>query len=137
MSIQVSCPSGHVLRVKDSLAGKTGYCPHCRAKVHVPMPDGFSEDDVMSLLGPPPPPLEEEVEEPEAEATARQDRPHVKRQDAEESGVALFWSSSRQRPKTCPNCHKRVSFSFSVCPSCGTPIPGATTGGGNSAPDRR
>ena len=36
MSIQVTCPNGHRLRVKNRFAGKAGDCPYCRAKVRVP-----------------------------------------------------------------------------------------------------
>ncbi len=122
MSIQVSCPNGHVLRVKDSFAGKSGYCPHCRAKVHVPQPVGFSEDDVISVLGPPPPaPAEEPEPETEADAYVHQSPRH--RQPEEESGVGLAGSSILRRAKLCPSCHTPTSFSFSICPKCGTPLP--------------
>ncbi len=123
MSIQVSCPNGHVLRVKDSFAGKSGRCPHCRAKVHVPLPHGFSEDDVISALGPPPPPPTAEPEASEDEAHVHQAHRHTHRQDDEESGIALFGSSIHQRAKVCSSCCKRTSFAFSICPSCGTPLP--------------
>ena len=123
MSIQVSCPNGHVLRVKDSYAGKSGYCPHCHAKVHVPKPQAFSEDDVIGVLGrpasvPPVEPAQSEV----AEFVHQEPQPVEVQQD-DESGIALYGSSIHQRPKVCPNCHKRTSFSFSICPSCGTPLP--------------
>lgn len=123
MSIQVSCPNGHVLRVKDSFAGKSGYCPHCRAKVHVPASRGFSEDDVISVLGPPPPMPTEESEASEAEEYVHQDPRHANSRDDEESGIALYGSSVYKRAKVCPSCRKATSFSFSVCPSCGTPLP--------------
>ncbi len=124
MSIQVTCPNGHRLRVKDSLAGKSGYCPHCRARVHVPVPGGLSEDDVLSFLGPPPamPPDTSEPAEPDHGAEVHQDPRHSRSAEEAESGIALFWSSKNQQPRVCPTCHKRVSFSFSICPSCGTPL---------------
>ena len=123
MSIQVSCPNGHVLRVKDRFAGKSGYCPRCRAKVRVPRRCSFSEDDVISVLGPPPATPTETSEASEPEAYVHQDPRHTRPQDEEESGVALFGSSILRRAKVCPSCHKRASFAFSVCPSCGTPLP--------------
>ena len=54
MSIKVVCPNGHVLRVKDSLAGKTGLCPTCKARVSVPEPETSSMDEsaILSILGP-------------------------------------------------------------------------------------
>lgn len=36
MSIDVVCPNGHTLKVKDKYAGKTGRCPHCQMPVQVP-----------------------------------------------------------------------------------------------------
>lgn len=32
MSIKVTCPNGHALKVKDEFAGKAGLCPHCKAR---------------------------------------------------------------------------------------------------------
>ena len=126
MSIQVSCPNGHVLHVKDSYAGKSGHCPHCHAKVHVPLPSAFSEDDVIGVLGPPIPTTPDEPAEPEAAAYVHQEAQHADPRPDEESGIALYGSSIHQHPKVCPTCHKRTSFSFSICPSCGTPLPSNT-----------
>lgn len=84
MSIPVTCANGHVLRVKDSFAGKTGYCPHCRVKVHVPYPQEFREDDIMSVLGPPPPAPKGESESDD-EAYVHQEPQHAR--SAEESGT--------------------------------------------------
>ena len=40
MGIRFQCPNGHRLNVKSHLAGKRGYCPHCNAKVVIPvLPD--------------------------------------------------------------------------------------------------
>ncbi|HEX4000974.1 MAG TPA: hypothetical protein VHX65_20685 [Pirellulales bacterium] len=36
MSIAVTCPSGHALKIADSMAGRAGRCPFCRQIVHVP-----------------------------------------------------------------------------------------------------
>ncbi len=125
MSIQVSCPNGHALRVKDSFAGKTGYCPHCHAKVHVPVPSRFSEDDVLGILGPPPdlPPPDEPESADDDHQYVHQEPQHARRAPEEESGISLVGSSIHQRPKVCPECHMHTSFSFSICPRCGTPLP--------------
>jgi hypothetical protein len=37
MGIRFYCPQGHKLNVKSFLAGKKGFCPHCNAKVDVPL----------------------------------------------------------------------------------------------------
>ncbi|MDY0166908.1 MAG: hypothetical protein RBS80_10215 [Thermoguttaceae bacterium] len=124
MSIQVCCPNGHQLRVKDSFAGKSGCCPHCHAKVHVPVPAGFSEDDVMGILGPAPVvPPEEPEDSSDSEQYVHQEARHE--QPAEESGIGLAGSSILRHARVCPSCEKPTSFSFSICPRCGTPLPEA------------
>ncbi len=121
MSIQVACPNGHNLRVKDRFAGKGGYCPHCRAKVHVPLPEEFREDDIMSVLGPPPPmPMNESESESDDEVYVHQEPQHAR--PAEESGIGLAGSSILRRGKVCPSCHVSTSFASSVCTRCGTPL---------------
>ncbi|MFP6667370.1 MAG: GYF domain-containing protein [Pirellulales bacterium] len=37
MGIRFYCPNGHKLNVKSFLAGKRGICPHCGAKVDIPL----------------------------------------------------------------------------------------------------
>jgi len=39
MSIEVTCPNGHRLKIKEKYAGKQGTCPVCRAPVCVPVTD--------------------------------------------------------------------------------------------------
>jgi hypothetical protein len=51
MPIRVTCPNGHLLRVKDRHAGQMGLCPFCRARVEVPQPNGGVEDEVLAILG--------------------------------------------------------------------------------------
>jgi hypothetical protein len=36
MGIRVTCPNGHRLNLKNSLAGRRGVCPHCGAKFVIP-----------------------------------------------------------------------------------------------------
>lgn len=37
MGIRFFCPQGHKLNVKSFLAGKTGFCPYCNARVEIPL----------------------------------------------------------------------------------------------------
>lgn len=37
MGIRFFCPQGHKLNVKSFLAGKMGICPHCDARVKIPL----------------------------------------------------------------------------------------------------
>jgi len=55
MSIKVTCPNGHSLKIKTKYAGKTGRCPICKARIIVPSGDGsnvFAEDSIMDVLQP-------------------------------------------------------------------------------------
>lgn len=105
MAIEIRCPNGHVLRVKDECAGKAGLCPHCRAKVRVPMPTRSSEDDPL----------------PSDDNNVRQDSRD--QQNGGGSGlIPLVSSYTLKKTKQCPKCEKTVSLSFSICPRCGTPL---------------
>lgn len=37
MGIRFFCPNGHKLNVKEHLAGKTGFCPECGARLIIPL----------------------------------------------------------------------------------------------------
>lgn len=37
MGIRFFCPSGHKLNIKEHLAGKVGYCPHCGMQLTIPL----------------------------------------------------------------------------------------------------
>ncbi len=39
MSIEVVCPRGHQLKVKDQHAGRTVKCPKCKSNIHIPGPE--------------------------------------------------------------------------------------------------
>jgi hypothetical protein len=108
MSIRCVCQNGHVLHVKDSLAGTAGLCPTCRGKVYVPKPHEprMSEEAILDLLG------------THAPST---------RTSFEESGLSLATSdsgvysqSSAKRP--CNRCSREVSVGTHICPYCHTYI---------------
>jgi len=104
MSIRVVCPNGHVLNVKNSLAGMTGLCPKCKARVAVPRPQeaGLSEDAILGILGPHVPETPE-TERTEAEASRRPDR-------------------TRTPKKSCHKCNREISALIHICPFCHTYI---------------
>ena len=56
MAIRCVCPKGHVLKVKDTLAGTVGLCPICKSRIKVPAlrDQKVSEDAVLAILGPSP-----------------------------------------------------------------------------------
>jgi hypothetical protein len=44
MGIRFLCPNGHRLNVKGFLAGKRGVCPHCGAKMRIPLESTITRD---------------------------------------------------------------------------------------------
>lgn len=110
MSIRVVCPNGHVLKVKDSLAGKVGLCPTCKARVRVPevRREEFSEDAILNILGP-------HVPSPAPHAAGRQ---------ASEIGDPASPGGRRAAPpkKSCHKCNREISAAIHICPFCHTYI---------------
>jgi hypothetical protein len=116
MGIMVNCPNGHHLNVNAKYAGKSGYCPFCKAKVHVPGPGkGISDDEIAALMGPPLKPSSAKLP---SEEYVHQEPQH----DRDGSGISLLGSSIVRQKKLCPECAKLVSFAFATCPRCGTPL---------------
>jgi len=111
MSIRVVCPNGHVLNVKDHLAGKTGLCPTCKARVKVPeLPtEELSEDSIMSILGP---------HVPDTASVASVEEP------AEVVEVPMEAPAGGSRPpkKSCHKCNRQISAELHICPFCHTYI---------------
>lgn len=111
MSIMVRCPNGHVLKVKDSFAGKSGLCPICKARIDVPDPrlGSLSEDDIADLLGVPP-------------------QSHYSGGSA--SGIALHMPETKRETtsaveagkKMCVKCHQEIAAGTHICPFCKTYI---------------
>ena len=106
MSIQVVCPNGHVLRVRDCFAGKVGLCPVCKAQVTVPKPDdSLSEDEIIDVLGP---------------------------HDPSQSGTGSTIIGNRSGDhtvagpsppkKSCSKCNREISAGTHICPFCRTYI---------------
>jgi hypothetical protein len=111
MSIRVVCPNGHVLKVKDSFAGKIGLCPTCKARVEVPRPPQgeLSEDAILGILGP-------YVPRPASPDSARKDlRP------ADTPRVSETDSNSPPK-KSCHKCNREIAAGIHICPFCHTYI---------------
>ncbi len=117
MSIKCICRNGHKLRVKDSLAGRVGLCPVCRAEVRVPRPqpvrcDCLSEDAILHILGKHTPAphqdttTQDTVEDLEAFA------------DTSLSGINLQGVPK----KCCDRCNQEVPAGTHICPYCHTYI---------------
>jgi anti-anti-sigma factor len=137
MSIEVKCPNGHVLRVKREFAGRSGLCPECRVRIDVPQAAPVSEDDVLTVLGPPrpaprpiAPPAPHHLAETQI-ATAQStrvvparspqsvlDEPEVRKPKSPGDSTLL------RRKRVCPKCCQIVPFAHSTCPHCNTSLSG-------------
>lgn len=104
--IEVVCPNGHKLRVKDEFAGKWGLCPVCGVRMKVPEKprDDLSEDEILELLGP-----ASGKSEPEQspEVTHRVSGPEA---------------APRPPKKICEKCNREVLAETRICPYCRTYI---------------
>ena len=111
MSIKVICPNGHVLKVSNDCAGKSGLCPVCKVRVKVPQPakEQLSEDAIMSILGPYDPSRSQKLAaikapdslqgKPSPEVEAKVDAPSPPK-------------------KSCPHCNREVAAAIHICPHC-------------------
>jgi Zn-finger nucleic acid-binding protein len=119
MSIQVTCPNGHDLHVKEKFAGQLGLCPKCQARVLVPAPlKGVSEDAILDMLGPPPAPPPKVEDLP-----VHQDPRHRTGEvdPAATPGSSLWGSKLLHRGmKVCPKCRREVRLAYDLCPHCRT-----------------
>lgn len=110
MAIQVPCPGGHVINVKDKYAGKMGRCPRCGTTLEVPDRQ-LTDDDVLGLL----------ESDDEDDRPVHQDPFHD--EDQESSGISLIDPSSAIHVgpiRECPRCKRKVHVpSNNVCPNCG------------------
>jgi hypothetical protein len=97
MSIRVMCPNGHVLNVKDDLAGRSGLCPTCKARVQIPKPsEDVDEEAILDILG------------------------TFNPRSVEEEEFASRGSALGNAPpkKTCPKCYREVLAATHICPYC-------------------
>ena len=127
MTISAKCPNGHVLKVKDELAGKSGFCPYCGNRVFVPMPvhttetAKISDDEILGVLGPPSklevaPPPPSPPPPPDSASDSIHDIPKRPWE------TDLSGSSMLRKQKVCPSCGNLVSIAFTHCPRCATPL---------------
>jgi hypothetical protein len=112
MSIMVRCPNGHLLKVKNSMAGKTGLCPLCKGQVYVyvPIPEPqpkqhISDEVILDYLGPSQPSNSTSSSGIDLDEAA----PHRPDQGHHETP----W-------KCCVKCNRDIPSQTHICPYCHT-----------------
>jgi hypothetical protein len=111
MSIEVKCPKGHVLKVKNSMAGKTGLCPLCKGQVYVyvPIPEkkpSLSEDIILDYIGPSQP-------SPSSIGGSGIDLDEAAPHRPDKAHHETPW-------KSCVKCNKDIPSQTHICPYCHT-----------------
>ena len=126
MSIQVVCLNGHVLKVPDEYAGKTGLCPVCKARVKVPMPseEQLSEEAILNILGDYDP-SKAGKKLTDVSDLAAADAPRALKGQVSPEGEAKALANGPAPPKkSCPSCNREVVAGMRICPHCNTYIAG-------------
>ena len=116
MPIRCVCSNGHMLKVKECLAGGLGLCPICKVRVRVPqLPDrNLSEDAILDILGP--------------QTQVAVSKPHAAVYDTADYSEPLITPSQsgiheRGTPKkSCSKCNEEISSGTHICPFCHTYI---------------
>ncbi len=123
MAIQVVCPNGHVLKVTDDWAGKTGLCPVCKARIKVPKPseDQLSEDAIMSILGAYDPGKARKKLSDLSDLAAA-DAPKALRGRSSTEGEGAAGGGPSPPKKSCPHCNQEIAAGIHICPHCNTYI---------------
>jgi hypothetical protein len=114
MAIRCVCPKGHVLKVKETLAGTEGLCPICRSRIKVPAlrDQKVSEDAVMAMLGPSP--------DAGDSGSVTLDPPEDDKSLETTMRSGLFGRGTIV--KNCSRCNQEISACTHICPHCHTYI---------------
>ena len=115
MAIEVHCPNGHVLKVKDKYAGKSGFCPLCEGRVRITVPRGLTDDDIMQFIG--------GTSAGAAKTSAVEDEASVLHGASvtdrpESSSMSLVGASAVRHTRKCANCGESVPYWYATCPHC-------------------
>lgn len=110
MAIQVRCPNGHVLQIKEKHAGKSGLCPHCHARIDVPAIRSSGPHVAGGASRPPLAGAEDQA--------GKDSRKSWYANDQEHTGSKLAGSSVVRHKKACPDCSQLVPYWFATCPHC-------------------
>ena len=125
MAIEVICPNGHKIQVKDKYAGKSGLCPRCRARIEVPNLVQEEEEELIDLV-----PRRTAIDEdPLATLPPGIGTGHIDDDDLDEAsdanlnsgqsaGESLLSSSIIRHQKMCPKCYQMAPIWYARCTHC-------------------
>lgn len=122
MPIEVVCPNGHQLKLKDKYAGQTGLCPQCRARIKVPVPPLEDDEDLIDLV-----PRKQPLEPVESRDTFDPSAPDDYKDEPAEAGAShgessagesLLSSSIIRHQKVCPKCYQVAPIWYARCMNC-------------------
>jgi hypothetical protein len=107
MSIPVVCPNGHSLRAQETLAGKSGLCPVCKAPVKVPQGDQpeVSEDSILDFLS-------------SQSAAQGRSRPQTATVPAKPPIAGHVPAGHAPPKKSCGRCNREIPAQTHICPYC-------------------
>lgn len=111
MSIKVTCPNGHSLKIKTKYAGKTGRCPICKVRITVPSPDSdlFAEDSIMDVLQP---------------SESGLSIVSLRTPEIGDDPTRVPGQVPTQMIKVCPECHRQIPADALVCLYCNEQLSG-------------
>ncbi len=110
MAINIVCPNGHALRIKDKYAGKTRRCPVCKAVIEVPPKLAYLVKD----------PVESPAPDESGLSGLNLLSPDSGGKPADGSpGIKDMKDTRSEESKICAKCCKEIPKSAKVCPHCG------------------
>ena len=153
MWIRLDCPNGHPVKVDEKFAGRMGRCPMCGEKIRIPpattaSPD-VSDDDILDFIGKAVAPLSGKPSTaskpaavaPQADvhaspalaaAALEGDSSTIGMSPATSAGGGGSAATLAQQTRVCPNCKRKVSVRYQICPHCRTYMPITGVGQGST-----
>ncbi|MCE5301643.1 MAG: STAS domain-containing protein [Planctomycetaceae bacterium] len=111
MLIEVRCPNGHILHVREQYAGKIGACPRCGDPVRIPCLAATAAA-VSDRLGAAP------SATPSPPVIVAEGPPQGRHTWAPAANPSVHPG----RERVCLECGRVISQSFAICPQCGMPV---------------
>lgn len=120
MPITLKCSCGQVLNVPDSMAGKSGKCPKCKATIKIPTGGSEASPAQSKPAAAQPKPAAAQPKKSEAAASkptaaAQAVQAAAKQADNLFDEIGLV----KKTGPTCPKCGSAIARNAALCTSCG------------------